>query len=223
MHFVTCIEVHGEHIRAGFYLHLYRAVNLGISFLLPLLIESCQTHPRWSTSNNCHSSSPTGITFDRVANELFVCDQLNHRIQVITRDLQFVRNFVSEGEENGQFKSPMSASFDEGNNLYVTDFGKNRVQVFTAEGQFVTAFSSKAKGEKLQQPYAIAIDSSNIVYVSEWERNSISLFTPEGKLVMPFGESGSEEGQLNQIRGLHVDQHDSIFVSDFKNNRIQIY
>ena len=174
-------------------------------------------------NNNLQFSSPTGITFDRVANELFVCDQLNHRIHVITRDLQFVRNFGSEGEENGQFKSPMSASFDEGNNLYVTDFGNNRVQVFTAEGQFVTAFSSKAKGEKLQQPYAIAIDSSNIVYVSEWERNSISLFTPEGKLVMSFGESGSEEGQFNQIRGLHVDQHDSIFVSDFKNNRIQIY
>ena len=166
----------------------------------------------------------TGICFNRSNSQLYVCDELNNKIHVITTDFELVKNFGAEGEEEGLFKSPMFASFDsEANNLYVADFGNNRVQVFTAEGEFLRAFCEKSNGQRLQQPFAIAIDSSNIVYVSEWESNSISLFTAEGRYIMSFGSSGSKEGEFNKIRGIHIDQHDSIFVSDHKNNRVQIF
>ena len=173
--------------------------------------------------NNLQFASPTGICFNKFDHNLYVCDELNNRIQVITTDLAFVRNFGSEGDNDGQFRSPMFTCFDEANNLYVTDSGNNRVQVITREGYFVRSFSEKARGEKLQQPFAIAIDSSNIVYVSEWESNSISLFTAEGRYIMSFGSSGSKEGEFNKIRGIYIDQNDSIFVSDHKNNRVQIF
>ena len=167
--------------------------------------------------------SPSGLAFDKVLQTLYVCDQLNDRVQVLTSDLEFVRSFGAEGSEQGQFKSPMNATFDESNNLYVTDSGNSRVQVFTAEGQFLRAFSDKANGETMQKPFAVAIDSSNIVYVSERERNIVGLYTQEGRHVMSFGSRGSKEGQFHKIRGLHVDQEDSIFVSDHKNNRLLIF
>ena len=168
---------------------------------------------------------PNGIALDNVMHNLYVCDQLNHRIQVITTDLKFVRSFGTEGEGQGQFKSPMCICFDEANNLYVTDSGNNRVQVFTDKGCFIRSFSNKGDkvdSEILQQPFAIAIDSSNVVYVSEWEKNTISLFTAEGPYLMTFGTNGSE-GEINIIRGMHIDQNDSIYVCDQKNNRVLIF
>ena len=107
----------------------------------------------------------------------------------------------------------------------MTDSGNNRVQVFTDKGCFIRSFSNKGDkvdSEKLQQPFAIAIDSSNVVYVSEWEKNTISLFTAEGPYLMTFGTNGSE-GEINIIRGMHIDQNDSIYVSDQKNNRVLIF
>ena len=167
---------------------------------------------------------PTGICFNKMNSQLYICDQLNNKIKVISTDLVLVNEFGAEGENQGLLKSPMYASFDsEANNLYVTDFGNNQVQVFTAEGEFVRAFSDKSNHMKLEQPFAIAADSSNIVYVSEWEKNSISVFTGEGKYIMSFGSSGSKEGEFNKIRGIHVDQNDFIYVSDHKNNRVQIF
>ena len=174
-------------------------------------------------NNSLQFAYPNGICFSKVNHYFYICDQQNNRIQVITSDLKFIRSFGTEGEENGQFKLPMFACFNQDNHLYVTDSGNNRVQVFTEDGHFVRSFSEKANGERLQQPFAIAIDTSDIVYVSEWERNNISLFTAEGKYIMSFGSSGNKEGEFDKIRGIHIDQKDTIFVSDHKNNRVQIF
>ena len=174
-------------------------------------------------SNHLQFNYPVGICFNQRNNNQYVCDQSNHRIQVLSTDLTFVRCFGSQGSGNGQFQYPLCAAFDDANNLYVTDCNNHRVQVFTADGQFLRAFTNKANGEQLQCPHAIAIDSSNTVYVSECERNCVSVFTPQGENITSFGTKGAQEGQLNGVYDISVDQNDSIIVSDLDNGRLQIF
>ena len=165
---------------------------------------------------------PAGICFNMSNKQLYVCDQNNYRIQVITTDLTFVRCFGSKGEGTGQFNCPLNVAFDSRNNLYVTDCGNNRVQVFTAEGQFIRAFTDKAYRVNLENPYAIAIDSGDTVYVSESYRNCVNVFSSQGKFITSFGTKGTKDGQYYGISGLCIDQNDCIIVSDSSNNRLQI-
>ena len=174
-------------------------------------------------SNHLQFKHPAGICFNQRNNNLYVCDECNHRIQVLSTDLIFVRYFGSKGSGNGQFQNPLYAAFDDANNLYVTDCNNHRVQVLTADGQFLRAFTNKANGEQLQYPLAIAIDSSNTVYVSERDRHCGSVFTSKGEYINSFGTNGAEEGQFNGVKGLSVDQNDSIIVSDYNNGRLQIF
>ena len=174
-------------------------------------------------SGNLQFTNPFGICYNKRDNNLYVPDLSNHRIQVISTELKFVRCFDTPGKGNGQLQNPLYASFDSANNLYVTDYYNHRVQVFTAEGQFLRTFSQKADGQELSSPYAIAIDSSDTVYVSENGPNHVSVFTSQGAYITTFGGPGTEEGQFNGIYGLSIDRNDSVVVSDHGNGRLQIF
>ncbi len=160
-------------------------------------------------SGNLQFSSPVGICYNRRDNNLYVPDQSNHRIQVLSTELKFVRCFGTQGNWNGQLQNPLYATFDSANNLYMTDHSNHRVQVFTAEGQFLRAFSQKADGQKLSYPWAIAIDSSDTVYVSENGPHHVSVFTSQGAYITTFGGSGRIAM--------------TIVVSDRGNRRLQIF
>ena len=168
-------------------------------------------------------NKPVGICFNKTNQLLYVCDQLNHRIQVLTKDLKFTRSFGEHGQENGQFDRPLNLAFDSNNHLYITDSINHRVQVFTADGKFVTVFSDKANRKSLCEPNAIAIDSSNTVYVSELKRPSVSMFTSQGKYFASFGEFGNEDWQFNSISSLCVDNNDCVLVSDNSSRKLQIF
>ena len=160
-----------------------------------------------------------------------MADQYNHRIQVLTTDLRFVRAFGIKGFGGGEFNLPLNVAFDDTNNLYVTEYYNDRIQVLTTEGQFLRAFSLKSNGEKLFHPWAIAIDSSNAVYVSENGPHCVdedgphyvSVFTSQGDYITTFGGRGLEVGQFQKIYGLFINDNDSLIASDLENGGLQIY
>ena len=174
-------------------------------------------------TNQLQFKFPVGICYNHRDNNLYVADQCNHRIQVLTTDLIFVRSFGTQGNGNGQFQNPLHITFNDANNLYVTDNSNHHVQVLTTEGQSLRTFSQKANDQKLNLPWAIAIDSSNTVYVSENGPHCVNVFTSQGAHITTFGGYGSEEGQFNYIRGLSIDHNDSIIVTDYLNGQLQIY
>ena len=174
-------------------------------------------------SNQLQFDWAEGICYNHRDNNLYVADNCNHRVQVLTTDLRFVRSIGTKGSGNGQFKYPTYIAFDNANNMYVTDHKNNRVQVLTTDGQFLRAFSQKANGQKLHKPRTIAIDSSNTVYVSEYGSKCVSVFTSQGAYITTFGTRGSEEGQFEDILGIFVDQNDHIAISDIENGLMQIF
>ncbi len=154
---------------------------------------------------------------------LYVADSYNHRIQVLTTDLKYVRSLGQHSSVRAEFNVPMGVALDSANNMYITDYNNDSIKVFTANGQYLRSFAHKADGKKLYNPWAIAIDSSDIVYVSEKGPHCVSVFNSKGAYITTFGEEGSQSGQFKSIYGMVIDHNDSIVVADNGNHRLQIF
>ena len=69
----------------------------------------------------------------------------------------------------------------------------------------------------------IATIAGNKVYVCDSENHRISIFTKEGEFVTSFGSQGHEQGQFNYPVHLHITEDGDMLISDYLNNRIQVF
>ena len=104
-------------------------------------------------SNPLQFQFPVGIGFNKKNGKLYVCDQFNHRIQVLETNLTHQHSFGSSGCKNGQFENPWDVALDSTGTVYVADLNNHRIQTFTPDGQFLQMFGTG----QLQYPLSIAI------------------------------------------------------------------
>ena len=148
---------------------------------------------------------PRGVAV--AGDRVFVCDRYNHRVQVLTRELQPVKQFGSQGSGDGQFNYPMSIAVDSEGMLYVSDYGNHRVQVFTRNGQFIYSFGKKGSGQgELIGPCGVFVDGS-YVYVAENSNNRVCVLTKDGQFIASFGK-----GHITGPRGMFVDSDGFVYV-----------
>ncbi|TMW68609.1 hypothetical protein Poli38472_006077 [Pythium oligandrum] len=108
-------------------------------------------------SNKGEFSCPRGICVDDLASELFVSDQLNHRIQVFKMDffvsrstkvppVSFQRCFGIKGHGRGHLHNPSGLDVSH-YHVLVCDTGNSRVVAFAKRGAFVCVFGSKGHND----------------------------------------------------------------------------
>jgi tripartite motif-containing protein 71 len=73
--------------------------------------------------------SPGAVAVDSSDN-VYVADQLNHRIQKFDSNGTFITKWGSRGEGDGQFTHPEGVVADSSGNVYVADASNNRIQKF---------------------------------------------------------------------------------------------
>src|SRR4051812_4475217 len=79
--------------------------------------------------------------------EVYVCDELNNRIQVFECEGKFLRKWGSAGNGDGQFNQPNGCSVDNDGMIYVADTFNNRIQVFDNDGRFIRKWGSHGSGD----------------------------------------------------------------------------
>jgi DNA-binding beta-propeller fold protein YncE len=113
--------------------------------------------------------------------QLYVVDGGNFRIQVFTRDGQFVKSFGAVGKQYGQFARPKEIATDREGNVYVVDSAFGNFQVFNADGDlllFVGERSERDGPAKYMLPSGIYVDEDGRVYmVDQWFRK-VEVFRP---------------------------------------------
>jgi DNA-binding beta-propeller fold protein YncE len=74
-------------------------------------------------------------------------------------------------------------------------------------------------------PSSIFVDrnNQNLVYVTEDDNYRVSVFSHVGKFLKSFGKKGDLPGEFDLPHGVVVDESGEIYISDHKNNRIQVF
>ena len=110
---------------------------------------------------NCYFEGPDDLDFDDAGN-LYIVDQHQHCIQVLTPQGQHIRYIGRHGLGQGELDNPVSAAIHR-NMIYVTDMANKRISVFKLTGEFVTTFGEGS----LTRPICIAIDDNGYVHVTD--------------------------------------------------------
>ena len=162
---------------------------------------------------------PIGIT--TTSTNIFIVDTLNHRVQVYDHTGNYVSQFGSQGDANGQFAAPVGITTN-GTHIFVADNGNHRVQIFDYSGNHVKTFGTKGSGNgQFTNPQNILTTSTHI-YITDANNHRVQVFDHTGNYISQFGESGTGAGQFNNSRGITTNGI-NLFVTDTNNDRVQIW
>lgn len=143
--------------------------------------------------------------------KVYATDKNNDRIQVFTKEGDFIFAFGASGFNEGEFWNPYSVTVDNDGFVYVSDWGDathgDRIQKFTPDGDFVLSW-------EVNNPSDIATDNDGNVYVLEYYRGRLVKFSPNGDRLASWGN-------FLQPKGLAVSNNNILYVSDTEHRRIQ--
>jgi len=174
----------------------------------------------------------TPITIRGSTGSVFITDTFNHRIEVLSLDGKFLREFGTEGSGEGKLNKPSDIAIapytittkGSTGSVFITDTFNHRIQSFTFEGDFLDSFGSKGSGEgQFNEPKGIAIDLLGNIYVADSGNNRIQVFDRDGNFIIAFGELGSGEGQFDDPEDVSLDADGTLYVVDTGNHRIQTF
>jgi sugar lactone lactonase YvrE len=173
---------------------------------------------------------PEGLARDGDGN-LYVCDSGNARIQVLNRELRFVRSWGGPGTGNGQFLLPLSvAVLSQPARVYVVDAGALRVTASTPEGTFLFAWGGPPAGRlplapgAFAYPFALAIPrDGTALYVADSRRHVVMRFAPDGTFQGEWGGQGPEDGHFYQPESVALDSNGRVLVTDYGSTRAQVF
>jgi len=156
--------------------------------------------------------------------QLYIVD-MTARIQVFTRDGEYVRSWKTPDSTNGR---PTGLSFDREGNLCVADTHYFRMLVYTPQGNLlddrtIGGQNGSAPGQ-FNFVTDIAQDSQGNYFISEYgEFDRVQKFTRDGRFLMQWGRHGSELGEFLRPQSIALDDQDRLWVADACNHRIQVF
>ena len=166
---------------------------------------------------------PWAIAYNATNNRVYVCDTDNDRITILNHDLIFYGSFGSEGSKAGQFDMPSGISVDSKGNVLVADLDNNRIQVFDASGRYLSSITHTTPGQQLRRPISVSVGPDDCVYVVEFDSNRVSIFDANGKYIKSFGKRGNKDGEFNYPHAIAVSDDGYVYISDTRNNRVQVF
>lgn len=168
-------------------------------------------------------SRPTGLSYDRRRDRLFVVDTTAHRIVDLDGTGKPVRIIGTRGTGDGEFNFPVAVAVDDAGRLFVTDSMNFRIQVLDSDGRFLRAFGRPGDGPgDFDKAKGIAVDPAGHIYVVEALHDVIHVYDPDGRLLTVIGGTGTGAGEFWLPAGIAIDDTGRIWIADSANHRLQV-
>ena len=144
------------------------------------------------------------------------------RVAVCNLDEDYLYEFGSYGDGDGQFRWATAIAMDSQECVYVGDEYLHRISVFDSSGKFLDKWGEHGAGDgELDGPSGLVFDAEDNVYVVDQHNNRVQKFTGDGKYLLKWGDPGSGPGQFNLPWGIGLDSGGNVYVADWRNDRIQ--
>ncbi len=184
-------------------------------------------------------NGPWGMAIDS-SNNLYVADQINHKIRKITPSgvvstlAGSTQGFINGNGISAQFNYPSGIAIDASDNVFVADQGNEKIRKITPSGS-VSTFAGSSLGyadgigtaAQFYNPCSIATDTSGNLYVADSFNFKVRKITPSGVVSTFAGssygytDSPGTSAQFAYFYGVATDLFGNVFVSDYGNNRIR--
>jgi DNA-binding beta-propeller fold protein YncE len=123
------------------------------------------------------------------------------RVSRCTLGEELIREFASQGEEDGQLIWPTSIALDDNGNVYVSDEWLNRISIFDKDGKYLSQWGKAGSGDgELNKPAGLDIHNG-VMFVTDSGNHRIQKFSLDGKYLGQCGSFGSGPGQFNPPGG----------------------
>ena len=155
---------------------------------------------------------PAGLLVTK-GNLLFVCDRLNHRIQVLqdVDEILYLNTFGRFGyrcdQELGTFNEPVDITMSKSKQLFITDWRNSRIQVFEKDGTCLRQFKNIPH---VRQPNGIFFTPDNQLLVASTDR--VLIFAEDGNLLSIIKGEGEE--RFSDCIGVVMMDSGQIVISD---------
>lgn len=162
----------------------------------------------WGEKGNdpAQFNSPTGIAI--TADEVFIADARNNRIQVFDKQGTFKRTFGSK-----VLGRPMNLAIADGK-LYVPDYFKDLVHVFTLDGEYERTIKAE---DGLDSPGGLAVRGDGTLLIADTYGQRIVHLTPDGEVLESWGGAG----EFNYPTDVATAADGGFYVADGYNDRVQ--
>jgi len=108
---------------------------------------------------------------------LYIMDSMNFRVQIFSRDGDFLSSFGKLGDGSGDFSKPKGIAVDSEGHIYVSDAHFDTVQIFNRDGTLLLGFGNTGRKEgEMMLPAGVFIDRNDKIYVADSYNNRVQVF-----------------------------------------------
>jgi len=176
-------------------------------------------------------NNPRHVEVDKSLKYVYVADSKNNRIQQFDINGNFIKVIGKFGNSSGDFNLPTTIEQDSKGNFFVNERGNERIQKFDSNWNPILMWGSKGYGNyQFCHMEHIALDKFDNVYVTDPQSDPgcsmqprVLKYDSEGHFITKFGSYGKEPGQFRDPEHLALDNEGNVYVSDRKNDDIQIF
>lgn len=167
----------------------------------------------------------TAVAVDSSDN-VYVFNRGGHPVIVYDSEGKFLRSW---GEDI--FATPHGITIGPDDSVYCVDTGDCTVRKLTTDGELIFTLGDPGKpappmsGEPFGRPTHVGVNPANgTLYVADGYANAhVHTYDPDGNYIGTWGESGTDEGQLNIVHNIDIDSNGYVYIGDRENHRVQIF
>jgi len=173
-------------------------------------------------------NAPGGVAVDQ-SGQIYVADFHNQRVQKLTSDGTFIRQWGSTGKAGtfaGKLSYPTAVAVNDKGWLYIADGYNDRVLLMDVSGELKTKwggpFAMNIYGSFngwFTTVTGITIGPKGNVFVADFYNNRVQKFTAEGDFLTCFGIES--DTPTHTAIAVSVAQDGSVFVADYANHQVQ--
>jgi tripartite motif-containing protein 71 len=166
---------------------------------------------------------PRGVAVGPNTENIHVADSSSHRVQIFSKEGQFLNAFGSYGQNSGEFDCLAGIAVNQSGQIIISDRYNHRIQIFDSDCNFVKQFGDEGHGDgKFSYPWGVCCDNEGFIYVCDKENHRIQKFQTDGTFLLKFGSLGNGNGQFENPHYIAVNDN-SLVISDHGNHRIQVF